>query len=116
MRKLLLLSFILSAGAAFGQKSYQRTLTVTDPCSGVGIAESISEGFEVFPNPSNGVLNFVLPQTGTAILTDLNGAIVRQQNAELNNQWDLGQLSNGVYFLSLYTDSKLFRTKLILAK
>ncbi len=117
MKNLFFLLMLLGATSTYGQKSYQRDLTVTDPCIGTGIGSlSGNQDFAVFPNPANGLVTFVLPADGVATLTDLKGAIVRQESVTTNNLWDLSQLTAGVYLLSLYTDAKLYRTKLILEK
>ncbi len=117
MKNLFFLLMLLGATSSFGQKSYQRELPVTDPCigSGIGNYDGVQD-FAVFPNPSSGLVSIILPANGVATLTDLKGAIVRQESVTTNNQWDLSQLTAGVYLLSLYTDAKLYRTKLILEK
>lgn len=117
MRKLVLFSMLLIGSAAYGQKSYQRTLSVQDPCSGNGIFTSaLTNTFSVYPNPSNGNVSFSLPVKGTAVLCDIKGTVVRQAEINDRDQWELSGLSAGVYLISVYTESTLFRTKLILEK
>ncbi len=115
MKKILLVFLVFFCSLTYAQKSYQRTLVVTDPCIGNGITNSTTdEGFNVFPNPGIGIINLSLPENGTAILTDLQGAIVHQIEVGSTAQWDLSGISSGIYMLSLYTETRLFRTKLIL--
>ncbi len=66
---------------------------------GVGIAESANKAIQVYPNPSNGIFNFVLTvdaNNAQLILMDMSGRQVMSSNLQ-NRTIDLSALSNGLY-------------------
>jgi hypothetical protein len=73
----------------------------------------------VYPNPSDGVVQFRAPAAGNAllVLTDLRGRIIGQVRMALAlNEWvqpTLPALSSGIYSVSLYTDGAAYHQKLV---
>ena len=60
----------------------------------------------IYPNPSNGVINFPEFEAGTRIqIYDTSGNLILRKNEITPNQLDLSQFGNGIYFLKL-SDAK----------
>ncbi|GAB4253158.1 MAG: hypothetical protein Kow0079_08530 [Vicingaceae bacterium] len=116
-----------TAGA--GTHNIIYTYTDTNNCSAsdtstivvvqcVGINElSTLNGIEVYPNPSNAILNIAvddLTNNTTAVITDINGRIVI--STILNNnltQVDITSLENGLYILIVQNENGVNYTKVI---
>ena len=63
-----------------------------------------AEGFEVYPNPTNGILNVKLPKTnnGSAskiVVTDINGKVLINKTTTTDVQLDLSNYPGGIYFI-----------------
>lgn len=98
------------------------TVTITTPS---GIHQlSASQNFSLFPNPVKQILNIrnIGPVTApvTLAITDVNGAIVFQQRELMltNNPVaiDINTLSNGVYFVNIYTNEVKQQQKIVVIK
>lgn len=74
-------------------------------------------GLEVYPNPSNNLINITSPEQNieSITVTDLNGRIVK--STELNNTAkaiiDLSDLSDGVYMLNISANNHIATQKII---
>lgn len=64
----------------------------------VGIEEPILAGDLIFPNPTEGILNFKKPTSHASILTDLQGKKLLEINAGVTSV-DISALPSGVYLL-----------------
>jgi hypothetical protein len=91
--------------------------------AGISNAAATSEGIRLAPNPSSGVVYILLPtalEKAEIAVLDVTGKTVAggpmQADALNRIQLDLGNLTGGVYFISVTTGDHLFRTKLLLAK
>lgn len=77
-----------------------------------------AKNFSVYPNPSTGILNLA-SKNNTAIntiqLTDLNGRVVRniKANSVSETQINISDLTSGLYFLNVQTDSGSGTTKVV---
>ena len=79
------------------------------PITNIGFNEYPVLSFEVYPNPTDGILNLQLSQTGQLELIegeikllDLSGRVILTQKLTSNqNQIDIKNLGSGVYFLSV---------------
>ena len=74
--------------------------------------------FEVFPNPTSGVINFSESLKGKLIVRDMLGKIVWQnrQNGNIQNV-DLSHLSSGSYLLEYLDQNEILQTtKIIISK
>jgi hypothetical protein len=106
-------NFDPSVGA--GNYTINYSYTDANGCSGsattsvqvnacVGIAEVSAEEFVVFPNPSSGIINLILPQTGSDVeVVDVLGNVIVAKNFQNsgNVQLDLSAQPNGVYFVRI---------------
>lgn len=84
-----------------------------------------SDLFNVYPNPSNGIVNIILTEkvlTGISFeLIDLYGSKVNLKQNSLNSnrkniELNLSDLNNGTYILNLKFNNQKFTTKIILNK
>ena len=89
------------------------TITVED-CS--SIIENINQNLYLFPNPTNGVLNFNGNSLVESIqIIDNHGKIVFENYVNtFKGSLDLNLLSNGIYFIKAFTNSGTIHKKIIL--
>ena len=89
------------------------TITVED-CS--SISEKINQNLYLFPNPTNGVLNFNGNSLVESIqIIDNHGKIVFENYVnKFKGSLDLNLLSNGIYFIKAFTNSGTIHKKIIL--
>ncbi|MGB0431674.1 MAG: T9SS type A sorting domain-containing protein [Bacteroidia bacterium] len=72
--------------------------------------------FEVYPNPSNGLVNVNgLSANANVQVLDLSGKVILNQKASLNTQIDISGLNNGLYMLKVIDleSNKSFTKRLI---
>ena len=87
---------------------------VVEDCSAIG--ETISQSLELYPNPTNGVLNF----NGNTLVEDIqvidnHGKIVFEININsFKGSLDLSHLNRGIYFVKASSNSGLIHKKIIL--
>ncbi|NND77295.1 MAG: T9SS type A sorting domain-containing protein [Flavobacteriales bacterium] len=81
------------------------------------VSEILASQFNIFPNPSNGLLNIETDLLIQEILI-LNslGQVVKFDAWSGNKKLDLGEYSSGVYYLRVTTEQGMIRKKLILQK
>lgn len=77
-----------------------------------------ANNFSMYPNPSTGIVNLASKNTmaiNTIQITDLNGRVVRNINANgvSETQINISELTSGVYFLNVQTDSGTGVTKIV---
>ncbi len=77
-----------------------------------------ANNFSMYPNPSTGIVNLAGKNNmaiNTIQLTDLNGRVVRNINANgvSETQINISDLTTGVYFLNVQTDSGTGTTKVV---
>jgi hypothetical protein len=95
--------------------------------SPIGINDNIlqKENVQIYPNPSNGVLNVELNSTGTSMVRisvmDLLGQKVFENTLSFDRtaqiqMIDLNALENGLYILRLESGSSIYNQKFILDK
>lgn len=80
------------------------------------VAEAIEATLQIFPNPTNGILNVISTGSVTHIqITNTLGQIVQTTNI-LNptTQINISSLSNGIYFLQVFNAGKLLGTSKII--
>ncbi len=86
---------------------------------GISILPQV-QNFEVFPNPSNGIVNISIDET----ISNLNGIEVFSNTGQLvyssknvfNNKIDLTDLDNGLYIIKIATDKGQRFSKVFIAK
>jgi hypothetical protein len=76
-----------------------------------------NSNFNVFPNPTRGLLTIVSKDAITAVdVFDHLGRKVNQFSAIQNNQIDLSHLEDGIYFVEIISSENKMVQKLILKK
>lgn len=92
--------------------------TCTYDLISVGQEELLNEeNFTVYPNPSNGKINIVLPENESSIeqlqLFDIKGELIYESTTSIKNNFvDLSNYSAGSYVLKLKTSSKYYSSKI----
>jgi hypothetical protein len=73
----------------------------------VNVKEFAKNEMRLWPNPVNQILHFQLDSTpAQIILTDLAGRPLRiSNNHSLLQQWDMGSLPQGLYFIEVILES-----------
>jgi hypothetical protein len=118
-------------------------LNVTDPPTGPGVwanaartnndsssnnkslpqSNNSNNNAMIYPNPSDGIFRFTqeitqyLNQETTVYVTDITGkTILAQPYTALNDILDLSAFSNGVYIVTLVSNSSTYRQKAVIQK
>ncbi|MCO6163106.1 T9SS type A sorting domain-containing protein [Flavobacterium sp. NRK F7] len=80
--------------------------------------ESNKIQFLLFPNPTNGKLEYTIKDAIINQITvfDCVGSLVKEINRVSKNHIDLSELNDGVYFLKIQTDSGILNDKVIIRK
>jgi hypothetical protein len=76
----------------------------------LGSNELASNDVEIYPNPTNDKVNFVLKNQNTAdqiVIQDLSGKIMITQHIGNDPQIDLSELSNGIYLITFYSNNQV---------
>ena len=82
----------------------------------VGIDAFEQKGISVYPNPTNGMVNFDFADNRIERMTisDLIGRrIVEKSSVAQIEQVDLSDLDDGVYVVSILIDNKVYRTRVV---
>ncbi|WP_166556788.1 T9SS type A sorting domain-containing protein [Runella sp. CRIBMP] len=78
--------------------------------------EKVTE-WEVYPNPSNGLIQWKSDEIQRIEIYHLTGALVRQQTVQsANKTMDLSELPNGLYLVRLSNDEKTVVKKILLQR
>ena len=82
----------------------------------MSVPDYFMQSIKVFPNPSNGVVNFNLDNLNTVNLDvlSINGKIHITYTNYNSRNVDLSFLDSGVYFLRFYVDNKNIIKKIII--
>jgi PKD repeat protein len=87
------------------------------PSCTVGLDENLKFEIQVYPNPSSGIFNVLLPDDAVIRIFDLSGKLIYWDNSQKTDglvQIDLSQFGKGIYLLHLTTEfgsttKKLFK-------
>ena len=84
-------------------------------CSATVNADGISNDKKliVYPNPSNGIFMFILPEETDFEIEILNVYGHKIKNTFNSKQIDLRNQNNGIYFYRIYTSEHVFKGKLV---
>ena len=70
----------------------------------------------IYPNPTNGKINFDFGDTNIQFIkiSDITGkTIIEKANIQENETIDLSSFANGIYIISIQTDSEILTTKVV---
>ncbi len=81
--------------------------------SPLGFGEGLAAGFNIYPNPSNGLLNLQTNASWQIEIVNAAGQVVHNFAANGNTKVDISNLEKGVYFLKASNDSERIVEKLI---
>jgi hypothetical protein len=85
----------------------------------VGIEAFANAGYAtIFPNPTDGKFRIQTNSTETQRLqlSDINGRLILNRSISTGAEIDVSNLDNGIYYLSLRSEDKIFNQKLIIAR
>ena len=84
---------------------------------GLGVAQNIAENIQMFPNPTNGIVNFTNVENATIEIYNLMGQVVASMsNASENASIDLSGVANGNYVVRIVKDGAIATSKLNIVK
>ncbi|MCD4793812.1 MAG: T9SS type A sorting domain-containing protein [Bacteroidales bacterium] len=73
-------------------------------------------GIYAYPNPTSGIINFVPSNYNIhqLIISDITGKIlIKKTTMQQNETIDLSSFESGIYIIRIYTDKKIFTTKIV---
>ena len=92
---------------------YTSVLVSVNPVS----INELNNDFEIYPNPSTGVYHLQFGEelnNAEITITDISGKIIYQNT--INGIIDISDNADGIYFLTIKSENKVFNSKLILRK
>ena len=94
------------AQAPCENKSYQYTIEVLN-CMTSSSINTTNENISIYPNPSSGQFSIISENAGKAKIFDLNGTSMQEFSISAGqNKLDSSKLVAGIYFITIYHDSK----------
>jgi len=89
---------------------------IAPPCAVLNTVAEKPSTLNVYPNPSAGVVNISFDETkGRLIVQDVSGRIVFQSTLNSSqNMLDLRYLPSGLYVISLKTENRLYRNRIVI--
>lgn len=82
----------------------------------VGLFTQTKGLIELYPNPSNGIIQITGVEHGQLRMLSLTGQLVCEKTYEKGEMIDLSSLNAGMYFLQMYTEKGEFNQKVNLMK
>jgi hypothetical protein len=83
------------------------------------LGSSLSEGFTIYPNPTEGIINLTGANAGTLRIFDMLGQQVFEQVLESSSETrtiDLSSLAKGMYLVQMQSDEGTFTDKIQIMK
>ena len=87
-------------------------LTFENDCDPDDVAEVAQESVQVYPNPTNGLLNVSGNGTMCIVVSNVLGQNLLETNAEGNTTIDLSRYESGVYIIRVETGNGVFTRKI----
>jgi len=81
----------------------------------VGMEEELISGLNIYPNPSNGIVNIELDTNGefSIEVTDIVGKVISREMISSNTVLNLEDFNKGVYFITVSNNEIMQTTKII---
>ena len=89
-----------------------KTVLLQGSANGVAISEFSENEFQVYPNPSTGIVNVVVTEDATVKVIDITGKIVNNYHVHANAKLEFTQ-SPGFYFIKIEGKNKISTRKLV---
>jgi hypothetical protein len=106
---------LIGTSAQGCSNSFVYELNVTE-CVGISQVNASAKGISVFPNPSTGVFNIEWNNGAvkTAEVSDISGRVIYTGVSEMSTMSiDLGNYSNGVYFVKIQSNGTVETIRLV---
>jgi len=89
-----------------------------DCASSIGLNENLSAAINIYPNPSNGITNIELPDGKHEVrIYNLTGSVIATfSNVEDSVQWNAGDLTAGIYVVSVSNELGFTATQKVVLK
>ncbi len=112
---------LVSDGWTEGDGFYFDDLKInTLPENTEAIYDAVLDNFVMYPNPSKGALQFIMPQTDKVYslhILNTAGQIVARNTVSTNhNTLNVKHIANGVYFVKIFSDTSSKTLKLVIEK
>lgn len=80
--------------------------------------ENVAENFALFPNPTNGKIEFKGDKSliKKFSIFDSLGRMIKNEENILNNSFELSEFNDGIYFIKIETENENFTQKILLKK
>ncbi len=86
---------------------------VKNSCSALAVENELATNFNIYPNPTNGVLNFNYDLIGANYqISDMSGRVIKNKIIK-SNTIDISEFKSGVYYLSIINGSTTYTQKII---
>ncbi len=82
----------------------------------VGIETLQQNGISIFPNPTNGIINFdfINNNIQQIAISDITGKIIiEKNNIQKNEMIDLSNFESGIYIIKIQANNEIFITKIV---
>jgi hypothetical protein len=82
----------------------------------VGVNDNLLSNIRVYPNPTNGILNFNFAgeQVQTIKIVDITSkTILEKTNVSQSETIDISNLANGLYLVVVKTDKEIISSKIL---
>ncbi|MBP7497435.1 MAG: fibronectin type III domain-containing protein, partial [Bacteroidales bacterium] len=76
-----------------------------------------SLNYNIYPNPTTGVINFSISATSKAVdiyIYNISGSLIYQQNITSSSSIDLSSYNKGIYFIKVMSDKNVKTDKIII--
>jgi hypothetical protein len=90
------------------------TLTVNG--SNLGISENDAQIIKAYPNPTSGIVSFPGVENSNLKVCDIKGNVLENIASYNGGEIDVTRYSNGIYFISIEQNGKIYTSKISLVK
>jgi PKD repeat protein len=104
-------SLTVSNGSGSNTQTKNNYITVNN-CS--NIDDAILSMIQIYPNPTNGILNINIPTTNAelSIINIIGNEVLKTNLNSTKNTIDLNSLNQGIYIVEIKIDGKKYRSKI----
>ncbi len=103
---------------SYGKNPFGNLIEVNTHDAGVSAYQHIINDISVFPNPNNGSFTIKSTYDGVYTITNDMGQVIESVKLNTANGYfvDVDNLSNGIYFITCFSNNKLIKQKVAVIK